>query len=93
MRKSANKLHSQVQTIQRTVTRRNVTQVNGNKQIKEKQSLVLLLMPEDLMLFLTTAIKKASTCLQNYICAVQSQSTKCFALVACFTCCTLGDAN
>jgi len=36
MRKSANKQQSQVQTIQRIVTNRNVTQVNGKKTDSRK---------------------------------------------------------
>jgi len=36
MRKSANKQQSQVRTIQRTVTTRNVTQDNGNIRISGK---------------------------------------------------------
>jgi len=40
-RKSAKKQQSQVQTIQRTVTSRKVTQDNGNITILESQSLVL----------------------------------------------------
>ena len=49
MRKSAKKKQSQVQTIQRRVASRNVTQDNdNNKEILKRQSLVLPSMPEEL---------------------------------------------
>jgi len=56
MRNSAKKQQSQVQTIQRTVTK----QRYKYKQILERQSLVFPSMPEDLLLFLTTGIKKTA---------------------------------
>jgi len=52
---------SQAQTIQRTVTSRNVTQGSGNteyKEILERQSLVVLLILETLWWFLITGTKK-----------------------------------
>jgi len=66
-------------------------------QIKERQSLVLLLMPEEILLFLATDIKKTTVCKTTFksehLDTVQSQSTKCFALVGCFAYCSLGDAS
>jgi len=56
MRKSAKKQQSQVQTIQRTVTRQRYKYT----QILERQSLVFPSMLEDLLLFLTTGIKKTA---------------------------------
>jgi len=38
------------------------------KQILESQSLVLLLMPEDLLLFLMTRIKKTSVSKTAFVC-------------------------
>jgi len=58
MRKSAKRQKLQIQTVQRTVTSRNVIQDNGNITILESQSLVSPSMPEDFVLFLTTRIKK-----------------------------------
>ena len=61
------------------------------------QSLVLPSMPEDLLLFLTTRIKKMAvwktTFVSEHLKAYRSQLTKCFALVACFACCSLGDSS
>jgi len=49
------------------------------------------------LLFLTTGIKKTSVWktvfVSEHLDTVQSQFTKCFALVACFACCMLGDAK
>jgi len=94
MRKSAKKQQTQVQTIQKTVTGRNVVLY---KQILERQSLVLLLMPGNLSLFLTTGIRKTAvwktTFVSEHLDTVQSQSTKCFALVACFACFSLGHSS
>jgi len=56
-------------------------------------------MPEDLLLFIITGIKNTSVCKTSilmqskYFDTVQSQLTKCLALVACFACCSLGDAS
>jgi len=51
----------------------------------------------DLMLFYTTGIKKTAvwkiTFVSEHLDTVQSQLTECFALVACFACCSLGDAS
>ena len=63
---------------------------NGSfKQFLERQLLVLLSMPVDLLLCLTTKIKKMadwkSTFASEHLNTDQSQSTKCFALVACFS--------
>jgi len=58
MRKSAKKQQSRVQKIQRTVTRRNVTQDNGNLTTLVCQSMVLTSLLDDVLLFLTTRIKK-----------------------------------
>jgi len=61
MRKSAKKQQSQIQTIQRTVTSRNVTQDNGNINNFWKGNRCFCrqcLRNEDLVLFLTTRIKK-----------------------------------
>jgi len=52
-------------------------------------------MPEDVLLFLTTGIKKMAvwktTFVSEHLNTDQSQLSKCFALVACFICCSLGD--
>jgi len=99
MRKSAKKQQSKIQTSQRTVTSRNVTQDNvlQYKQFLKSQSLVLPSMPEILLLFLTTRIKKMTvwktTFVSENLNADQSQLTKYFALVACFACCSLGDSS
>jgi len=59
MRKSAKKQQTQIQTIQRTVTSSNAAQDNGNiKHFRKRQSLVLPSMPEDLLLLLTSRIKR-----------------------------------
>jgi len=54
-------------------------------------------MPEDRLLFLTTEIKKMvllkNIFVSEHLKADQSQLTKCFALVACFACCSLGDSR
>jgi len=54
-------------------------------------------MPEDLLLFLTTSIKKMAvwktTFVSEHLSIDQSQLTKCFALVACFACCSLGNSS
>jgi len=57
MGKSTKKQRSQDQTIQRTVTSRNVTQDNGNIKNLWKGSRWSSI-PEGLLLFLTTRIKK-----------------------------------
>jgi len=98
MRKSTTKQQSQVQTIQRLLASRNVTQINGNiNKTLERQSQVLSLMPEDLLLlFITSRIKTSvwkTRFVFEYFDTVQSQSTRCFALVACSACCSLGDAS
>jgi len=98
MRKSAKKQQSQVQTILRAVTSGNVTEDKVKyKQFLERQSLVFPSMPEDLLLFLTTRIKKMAVCkttsASKHLNTDQSQLTKCFALVACFVCCSLGDCS
>jgi len=85
MRKSAKKQQFQVQMIQRTVTHRNVTQDNGYITTLEGQSLVLPSMHDDLLLFLTTRIKKMAvwktTFVSEHLNTNQSQLTKCFAQV------------
>jgi len=98
MRKSVKKQQSQVQTIKRTVSSRDITQENGNiNNFLERQLLVLLSMPEDLSLFLTTRIKKMAvwktTFVSKHLNPDQSQLTKCFALAASFACCSLGDSS
>jgi len=54
-------------------------------------------MPEDLLLFLATRIKKTVlwkiTFVSEQLNTDQSQLTKCFALVACFACHSLGDSS
>jgi len=59
--------------------------------------LIVLLIPEDVLLFITTRNRKMSVLktkfMSQYFDTVQSQSTKCFAHVACFACCSLGDAS
>jgi len=55
-------------------------------------------MPEDLLLFLTTRIKKMAvwkaTFASEHFKTDQSQLIlECFALVACFACCSLGDSS
>jgi len=54
-------------------------------------------MPEDLSLLLTTRIMKMAdwktTFVSEHLNTDQSQLTKCFALVACFACCSLGDSS
>jgi len=54
-------------------------------------------MPEDLLLFLTTRIKKMAvwktTFMSEHLKTDQSQLTKCFALVTCFACCSLDDSS
>jgi len=54
-------------------------------------------MPEDLLLFLKTRIKKMAiwktTFVFEHLNTDQSQLTKCFALVACFVYCSLGDSS
>jgi len=53
------KQQSQIQTLKRTITGRMESQDNGNiNNFCKGQSLVLQSMPEDLLLFLTTRIKK-----------------------------------
>ena len=63
----------------------------------ERQSLVLPSMPEDLLLFLTTRMKKIAvwktTFMSEHLATDQSQMTKCFALVACVACCGLHAAR
>jgi len=83
MRKSAKKQQSQVQTIQRTVTRRNVTQDNGNITTLESQSLVLPSRLDDVLLFFTTRIKKMAVRQLHFVPedlnTDQSKLAKCFA--------------
>jgi len=59
--------------------------------------LVLPSMPEDLLLFLTTRIKKTAvwknTFVFEHLNTDQSQLAKRFALVACFACCSVGDSS
>jgi len=100
IRKSVKKRQSQVQTIQRKVNSRKVTQVMHFRkydQIPEMQSLVLLLVPGGPLSFLTTGIKKTSvwktTLVSEHFDTDQSQMTKCFAFIACFAGCSLGDAS
>jgi len=54
-------------------------------------------MPGDLLPFLMTRIKKTvawkTTFVSEHLDTDQSQSTKCFALIACFDCCILGDSQ
>jgi len=54
-------------------------------------------MPEDLLLFLTTRMKKIAvwkiTFVFEHLNTDHSQLTKCFALVACFACCSLDDSS
>jgi len=53
--------------------------------------------PQDLLLFLTIRIKKIavwkSTFVSEHLNTDQSQLAKCFALVDCFACCSLGDSS
>ena len=53
-------------------------------------------MPDDLLLFLTTRIKKLAVWnnafVSEHLNTDQSQLTKCFALVTCFACCSLDDS-
>jgi len=59
--------------------------------------MVLPSMPEDLLLFLTTRIKKIAvwktTFVSEHLSTEHSQLTKYFAPVACFACCSLGDSS
>jgi len=54
-------------------------------------------MPEGLELFLAIRIKKMAvwktTFVSEHLNTDKSQLTKCFALVACFACCSLVDSN
>jgi len=54
-------------------------------------------MLEDLLLFLTTKIKKTAVWKtifgSEHLNTDQSQLAKCFTLVACFACCSLGDSS
>ena len=59
MRKSEKKQQSQIQTIQRTVIP-GESKITVIKKIPEKQSMVLLSMPGDVLLFLTTRAKKTA---------------------------------
>ena len=92
------KQQTQIQTNQITVTTRKVTQDTGNiNNFWKRQSLVFLSMPEDLLLFLTTRINKMAvwktTYVSEHLNTDQYQLTKCFALVACFACCSLDDSS
>jgi len=100
MRKSAKKQQSQLTGSDESEnsTSINVTQIKRKyKQILERQSLVLLLMSGELLLFLRTGIKKTAvwktTFVSEHLDAVKSQWIKCFALVECFVCCSLGDSS
>jgi len=80
--------------IQRAVTSSNAAQDNGNiKHFRKRQSLILPSMPEDVLLLLTTRIKKMSVWkiafVSEHLNTDQSQLTKCFSLVAVFDCCSL----
>jgi len=85
-----------VLAIQRTFTSRNVNHDNGNINNFWKGSRWPSL-PEDLLLFLTTRIKKTAVWKTTFVFenldTDQSQLTKCFALTACFACCSLGDSS
>jgi len=98
MKKSAKKQQSQVQTIQRTITSRNVIQSNGgiNKFWKGSRWLCRHCL-RTFCYFLRSQPRKPQYG-KLHLCpsilnADESQLTKCFALVACFTCCSLGDSS
>jgi len=96
MRKSAKKQQSQIQTIQRTATSRNVTQDNGNINNFWKSNRWFC--RQCLRPFVISYDQKKmavwkTTFVSEHLKADQSQFAKCFALVAFFACCSLGDSS
>ena len=91
------KIQSQVQMIQRTVSSRNATQDNGNINIFRKAVASFVVNAWGPFVIYNDQ-NQENGCLKNYICAEhlnadQSQLTKCFALPACFACCSFGNSS
>ena len=91
------KQQSQVQTIQRTVPSRNATQDNGNINISGNAVAGFAFNTLGPFVISYDRIKKMAvwkaTFVSEHLNTDESQLTKCFALVVCFACSSLGNSS